>query len=170
MAGKEQQYPAIKGLTWHRHQYYSFFAPLGWHAFSWPDDRLGEIYGPDADDPNTVFALSVDDLGSKVTESDLNDLAEGFFEGVEALPGVAIEQRSQQATNGLLELEARYTYQDEGATRRCWVRVLYHDTRQITMTAKGATPEKYEYWLPMFFESMMTARVHNSLPDAKQLG
>jgi hypothetical protein len=32
------------------------------------------------------------------------------------------------------------------------------------MMAQGATPEKYDYWLPWFFEAMMTAKVHSTRP------
>lgn len=164
MSKTEKQYPAIKGLTWHRSPHYSFFTPMNWHRFAWSDDRQGEIYGPDPDDPFTVFAVDFRDLGTLVTADDLDVLAEGFFEAVEKLPGAAIESRSQKTTGKLLQLEAHYTFEDRGSTRKCWVRVFYHMTRQITMTAQGATPEKYNYWLPMFFEAMMTANVHSAKP------
>jgi len=105
-----------------------------------------------------------------VTPDDLDDLAEGFFETIENLPDVHIETRSQEVSGNLLLLEAKYTSRDEGETRKCWVRVFYHETRQVTMTAQGASPEKYDYWVPMFFESMMTARVHNQKPDLEFFG
>jgi hypothetical protein len=166
MAGKTQkQYPAIKGLTWHRTQYYSFFTPIDWHRFAWSDNRQGEIYGPDLNDPLTTFSVAVEDLGTSVTADDLDVLAEGFFEVIEQLPESHVEVRNQKATHKLLELEARYTFLDQGEIRRCWVRVFYHETRQITMTAQGATLEKYDYWLPLFFEAMMTAGVHSQKPE-----
>lgn len=160
-----KQYPAIRGLTWRRHQYYSFFTPMDWHRFEWVDGSEGEIYGPDADDPLTVFAVALKDLGTAVMPGDLEAVAEGFFEAVEQLPGVQITHRDQKVAGKLLELEAKYTFLDQGAPRRCWVRVFFHETRQITMTAQGATPEKYDYWLPMFFQAMMTARVHKHKPS-----
>jgi hypothetical protein len=160
----QKQYPAIKGLSWHRSPYYSFFTPMNWHPFAWSDDRQGEIYGPDPDDPLTVFAVDSRDLGTTVTANDLEALAEGFFGAIERLPAVVFESRNQKVTGKLLQLEAHYTYGDQGETRKCWVRVFYHLTRQITMTAQGATPEKYDYWLPIFFQSMMTANVHSMKP------
>jgi hypothetical protein len=33
---------------------FSFLTPIDWHRFAWPDDSLGEIHGPDQDDPLTV--------------------------------------------------------------------------------------------------------------------
>ena len=63
-----KQYPTIKGLTWHRHQYYSFFAPIDWHRFSWSDDRQGEITDPEPNDPslcclNTINSRVFQELG-----------------------------------------------------------------------------------------------------------
>jgi hypothetical protein len=159
-----KQYPPIKGLSWHRHQYYSFFAPMDWHRFSWSDDRQGEIYGPDPNDPSTVFSVILTALGTTVTADDLDILAEGFFEALEQLPESTITARSQKVAGKVLELEAKYTFREQGETRQCWARVFYHETRQIAMMAQGATPEKYDYWLPIFFEAMMTARIHNTKP------
>ena len=160
-----QQRPSFKGLSWHRDQYYSFFIPLDWHKFEWNDNRNGVIYGPDSADPQTVFAVEVTDAGLKFTPDDLDALAEGFFTGIEDLPDVKIETRNQRVVAALLTLEAKYTYRDQEMIRKRWTRVLYHQTRQVAMTAQGATPEKYDYWLPMFFEAMMTAKVHNTRPE-----
>lgn len=159
-----KQYPAVRGLSWHRAQYYSFYTPMDWHRFAWPDDRQGEIYGPDADDPLTGFAVEVRDLGTEIKSDDLDTLAEGFFKSLEQLPACEVQSRSQRVTGNLLELEAKYTFQEEGETRKYWVRVFYHRTRQIVMAARGATPAKYDYWLPWFFEAMMTAKVHSQKP------
>lgn len=165
MSKNPRQYPATQGLTWHRDRHYSFFVPMDWHRFEWTDDRRGVIYGPDPADPFTTFSVDIRDLGMPVSADDLDILAEGFFEAVEQLPDVVIESRQQKITGKVLELEARYTYSDQSSTRQCWVRVFYHLTRQITMTAQGATTEKYDYWLPFFFEAMMTANVHSEKPS-----
>ncbi|NLX09574.1 MAG: hypothetical protein GXY36_07950 [Chloroflexi bacterium] len=161
MAKAQKQYPTIKGLTWHRHPFYSFFLPLDWHRFAWPDDRQGEIYGPDPHDPFTTFSISLTDLGTWVTPDDLVIEAEGFFDAIAQLPAAWIGTREQKVAGQMLELEARYVYSDAGKTRKCWTRVFYTVTRQITMTAQGSTPETYDYWLPIFFEAMMTANIHS---------
>jgi len=170
MKKEQKKYPSIKGLTWHRHQHYSFFTPMDWHRFAWSDGRRGDIYGPDPNDPFTVFAVDVRDLETQITASDLDVLAEGFFGAIERLPESNLESRNQKVTGKLLQLEVHYTFRDQGNTRKCWVRVFYQLTRQITMTAQGSTPEKYDYWLPMFFEAMMPAHVHNSKPDLGSWG
>jgi hypothetical protein len=159
-----KKYPAIKGLSWHREQYYSFFVPMDWHRFVWPDDRQGVIYGPDVNDPLTSFSVDLKDLGMRVATDDLEVLSEGFFGAIGQLSDVALESHKQKISGQVLELEAIYTFCDQGTTRKCWKRVFYHVTRQITMTAQGATTDKYDYWLPIFFEAMMTANVHSQKP------
>ena len=160
-----KQRPAFKGLSWHRNQYYSFFIPLDWHQFEWGDNREGVIYGPDPADPHTIFAVEVTDAGFQIKPDDLDALAEGFFTGIENLPDVEIENRDQRVVGAMVALEAKYTYRDQDIVRKRWTRVLYHQTRQVALTAQGATSEKYHYWLPMFNEAMMTAKVHNTMPQ-----
>ncbi len=161
----EKQYPAMTGLIWHRDPYYSFFIPVEWTRLEWADKRQGVMYGPDPTDPLTVFAVDLKDLGTPLTAEDLEVLSEGFLEGLERLPGIQIASCEQKVTGSLLELEAKYTFREGDKTLKRWVRVLYYETRQVALTAQGATPEKYDYWLPIFFEAMMTARVHNTIPS-----
>jgi hypothetical protein len=158
-------YPAIQGLTWHRTQYYSFFLPMNWHPFVWTNGRDGKLFGPDPNDPATIFAVDLLDLGVPVTAADLAALAEGFFEGIEHLPAANIESRQQTVIGRIIHLEAQYTFQEQGMLRKRWTRLFYDETRQITMTAQGASPEKYHYWLPWFFEAMMTAKIHRHFPE-----
>ena len=156
--------PVFKGLRWYREQYFSVFVPIDWRRFSWQDDRQGVLFGPSAEDAHTVFAVDVTDLGFSVTADDLDDLFDGFMTGIRQLPGVEIELSEKQVVGTLVALAAKYTFTEDEMTRKRWVRVLYHDTRQIALTAQGATPDAYDYWLPMFFETMMTARVHSTIP------
>lgn len=165
MTSAKQDYPATRGLSWHRTQYYSFFLPMDWHHFAWADGHEGEIYGPDENDPQTAFAVNIKDLGTFVTPDDLEIVTEGFFESIEQLPDCNIEMRDQFVSPSLIELEAKYTFREQDTVCKRWVRVFFHETRQIVMAAQGATPEKYDYWLPWFFEAMMTAKVHNRMPE-----
>lgn len=162
----DKQYPAIQGLSWHRGKHYTFFTPKDWFTFTWVDGREGEIYGPDQNDPNTIFAVDVKDTGTTITADDLDALAEGFFESVQALPAVNIESRRQRVVAKLLEIEAQYTFDDAGETRKRWVRLFYYGQHQINMVAQGATAEKYDYWLPWFYEAMMTAKVYAKAPES----
>lgn len=167
MAGKSlKKYPAVKGLSWHSNQFYSFFTPADWHGFHWADARQGEAYGPDLDDPSTVFAVDVKELGTPITVTDLEILAEGFFTSITQLPESNIETQNQKVIGSKLELEAQYTFYEQGQIRKCWVRAFYLGTYQIVLAAQGATPEKYDYWLPWFFEAMSTAKVHTHKPKS----
>jgi hypothetical protein len=161
------KYPAIKGLLWHREQYYSFFIPNNWHKFQWSDDRDGVIYCPDLVDPFTFFAVDLKDLCTLITPNDLDILAEGLFESIEKLPEFNIESHSQKVTGSLQELETHYTFREHREMRKRWVRVLYHETRQIVMTAQGSNARTYDHWLPWFFEAMTTTKIHNIKPQAE---
>jgi len=156
--------PIFKGLNWHREQYFSLFIPNDWHKMQWQDERQGILFVPTQDDALTLFAIEVKDLGTTVTSDDLPYLATGFYDAIKALPERKIESKNEKVTGKLMEVEAKYTYLEDGQTRKRWVRLFYHETRQITVTAQGATAEKYDYWLPMFYEAMMTIKVHNTIP------
>jgi hypothetical protein len=156
--------PAFKGLTWYREQYFSFYIPIDWHKVEWTDERQGIIFVPKLDDAYTLFAVEVNDLGTTITADDLPYLSMGFLDGIKQLPERKIESKNERVTGKLVQLEAKYTFLEDGKTRKRWVRVLYDNTRQITVTAQGATVEDYDYWLPMLFEAMMTITVHSTKP------
>lgn len=159
----DRQLPAFKGLNWYRDKHFSFFRPLDWSRFDWADERQGVLFGPSPDDPATLFAVDVKDLGVKVTPEDLDDLKTGFIAGIEQLPESQIETQESWIAGPVLGLEAKYTFLEQKTLRKRWIRVLYQDTRQITVTAQGATVETFHYWLPMFFESMMTFKINGFL-------
>lgn len=156
--------PTFKGLRWYREQYFSFFVPIDWVRFNWQDDRQGVLFGPSVEDSHTIFAVDLTDLDFLVSTNDFDDLYDGFLSSVQQLPGVEIELCEKQVVGDLISLEAKYTFMEDEIIRKRWVRVLYHGTRQIAFTAQGVTPEVYDYWLPMFFEAMMTAKVHSTKP------
>ncbi|MFC1959260.1 hypothetical protein ACFLYO_00990 [Chloroflexota bacterium] len=159
-----KNYPAFKGLRWYCEQYFSFFIPIDWSRFNWQDDRQGVLFGPSAEDAHTIFAVDLTDLGFSVSVDDLDDLYDGFLTSIQQLSEVEIELCEKQVVGALISLEAKYTFIEDEMTRKRWVRVLYHGTRQVVFTAQGTTPEVYDYWLPMFFEAMMTAKVHSTKP------
>jgi hypothetical protein len=155
-----RQLPAFKGLNWYRDKHFSFWRPLDWTRFDWSDERQGVLFGPSPNDLATLFAVDVKDLGVKVIPEDLDDLKAGFIAGIEQLPQSQIETQESWIAGPVLGLEAKYTFHEQETTRKRWIRVLYQDTRQITVTAQGATVETFHYWLPMFFEAMMTFKIH----------
>ena len=162
---KQKSRPKFKGLNWYREQYFSLYIPLDWQRVEWQDDRQGVIFVPSEADPHTLFAVEVTDMGTTVDADDLHYLEMGFSDGIKQLPDRKIESKKKRVVNKLLQLEAKYTFTEDEQTRKRWVRVLYHETRQVTVTAQGATIEAFDYWLPMFYEMMMTITVHNSKPE-----
>lgn len=166
----DRERPVFRGLKWHRHENFSFFIPIDWNEFSWNDGREGVVYGPDAEDDQTLFAAQVVDLGFAITKDDEQAVAEGFFGAIQALPAVEIEEREQEVLYGpRIHLQARYCFNDGDRRRKRWVRGLYRHNFQVLLTAQGATPQKFQYWLPMFFEAMMTAGVHHTKPQEADL-
>jgi len=153
--------PAFRGLHWQQEAHFSFLRPIDWHEFEWLDEREGVLFGPDPADNATLFTVDVKDIGIKLTSNDLDDLEAGFLDGIAQLPESHIEWRDTWRAGALMGLEAKYTFCEGEATRKRWVRVLYQDTRQIVVTAQGASAEAFHYWLPMFNEQMMTLKVHS---------
>ena len=160
----ENSTPIFKGLSWCHEQYYSFFIPIDWTQVERPDGKQGVIYVPTADDAHTFYAVQVDDLGTPVTAEDLPDLVTGLLDGINQLTESQIKSHSNSSVGALVELEAKYTYLEDGLRRKRWVRMLYHETRQIIFIAQGSTEQVYHYWLPMFNEAMMTLKVHSVRP------
>jgi hypothetical protein len=131
----------------------------------WPDSREGVLYTPPNADPHTLLAVEVRDIGIRTTPDDLDDLLEGFLAGIRDLPDCQLESHEHWVRGDLMCLEAKYSYLEQDNRRKRWIRQFYHETRQIAMTAQGATVEAYDYWLPMFYEAMITTKIHNILPE-----
>ncbi len=153
--------PSFTGLVAHRDltYHYSFFVPEGWHCLDVDDDtENGVFYAPALDDPRTGFSAEARDLETTITEADLPALRAGFLSGLRKMPRSVIEFHEAEAVGALITMEARHTYRDGDVTRKRWVRLLYQGTIQVRLIAQGATVEAFNYWLPMFFESMRTFR------------
>jgi hypothetical protein len=153
---------AAKELSLYKDNYlgFSFFHPDDWHQFNWLDGRRGVLYGPVFNDNSTIFAVAVQELGIRVNARDMKDLHMGFIAGIGRLANSQIEWQNQWQSGDQIGMEAKYTFSEEGETRKRWVRVLYQDSRQITLTAQAASLAEFDAWLPLFHQSMMTFRVH----------
>jgi hypothetical protein len=156
------EYSAAKELSLYKDHYlgFSFFHPDDWHQFNWLDGRRGVLYGPVFNDNSTIFAVAVQELGLRVNVRDMKDLHMGFIAGIGRLANSQIEWQNQWQSGDQIGMEAKYTFSEEGNTRKRWVRVLYQDSRQITLTAQAASLAEFDAWLPLFHQSMMTFRVH----------
>jgi len=156
--------PVFKGLSWCNEQHYSFFIPIDWQRVERPDGQEGIIYIPTFDDAQTFYAVQVEDIGTAVTSEDIPDLEQGFLNSIRQQTGYHIEAQTHSAVGQLVELEGKFTFLEGTERRKRWVRILYHESRQVTFIAQGRTEQIYHYWLPMFYEAMMTLKVHSAKP------
>jgi len=81
--------------------------------------------------------------------------------GIKALDGVEIEAGSEAEylTHSLSFFEVRFTFLEGGVRRKRWIRNIYWGKNNYVLIAQGRTPEDFDYWLPMFYNIMMTAVV-----------
>jgi hypothetical protein len=130
----------------------------------------GVIYTPDPSDTYTNFSIEARDLGTTTEAGDLGALRTGFLRGLRSFRRSRIESEEAEAIGRLTTMEARHTYLDgggrRGVRRKRWVRLLYQGSTQVRLVAQGATVERFDYWLPMFFESMRTFRFGDWAVDA----
>lgn len=153
--------PSFTGLVAHRDLtfHYSFFVPDGWHQLVLDGNaENGVFYAPVLDDPLTGFSAEARDLETTITGADLPPLRAGFLSGLRKMPRSVIESHEAEVVGALITMEARHTYRDGDVTRKRWVRLLYQGSIQVRLIAQGATVEAFNYWLPMFYESMRTFR------------
>jgi hypothetical protein len=138
---------------------YGIWLPSDWHRTDMVDGHKGAIFSPYPDRLDTCFVSEKHRLKYKVTQEDIPDLRKGFEAGLNAMPGVVVEKINEIITSTLITFEAIFTFEEEGQTRKRWVRNVYWGEGQLVMLAQGATPQEYEYWLPMFYNTMMTAEI-----------
>lgn len=156
--------PSFTGLLLHREPRlgYSFFVPSGWHRQEVEGangvDTATVMYVPSLDDPLTGFSAEGRDLGLEVTSDDFPAVQAGFLSGLRKMHQSRLESHEGESIGPLITLEARHTFRDGKETRKRWVRLLYQRSLQVRLVAQGSTVEEFEYWLPMFFESMRTFR------------
>jgi aspartate/tyrosine/aromatic aminotransferase len=72
---------------------------------------------------------------------------------------VEIESFTYTPTSTLVTLEAKFTFLEGENRRKRWVRNIYWGNGQLVFIAQGATVKEYDYWLPMFYNTMVTFQV-----------
>ncbi len=113
------------------------------------NEATSTTVGPERVDEATHFAIAVRDLEVTVTADDLPLLREGFDEGIAALPGVSVEDSSDNTYNDIVKLERVLAFGDGGEARKRRVWSMYADHWQFIVLFQGATVDEYHYWLPM---------------------
>ncbi len=150
--------PIYTGLKKHleKEAGYAIWVPSDWTRFDMTEDHWGVIYSPYTDRYDTCFMAERFRLKFSVTEADVSLLADAFQEGIMALDGVDVEEVKSEGRKDVVILEAKFTFLENGQRRKRWVRNLYWGNGQLLFIAQGETVEDFDYWLPMFFNTMMT--------------
>ena len=107
------------------------------------------MFSPEPDNPQTWFAAWVTQLDESVVAEDLEDLRPGVDEGLSQLPGSQVESASQDVFGNLIRFDRIFTFQENGATRKRRLWILYVDKWLIVLTWQGSSPEEYQYWISM---------------------
>jgi hypothetical protein len=126
---------------------FKFRVPTDWHRLELDDEREGMMFVPDPDDPDTHISCWITKLDQPVSAEDLEVLRDGVEEGLRQLPGCSVESRSDDTYGNMVKFERVFTYAEGPRKRKTWY--LYADEWLIVLAWQGATPEWYEYWLPM---------------------
>lgn len=154
--------PVYTGMKQHNDEAgFSLWLPKDWHQHHLIDGRKGVLFSPYADDFNTGLLAEKHRMPVNVTRSDLPILKEAFMNGIRALDGVEIHAGSESdfITDRMSFFELRYSFNEGAQRRKRWIRNIYWGKNNYVLIAQGRTPEDFDYWLPMFTNIMMTARV-----------
>lgn len=154
--------PVYKGMTSYIDPAgFNIWVPDDWHKIELKDDHEGVLFVPDPDDIDTGFLAERHRLGLRVRESDMPAFRDSFMEGVEALDGVEIEEGSfdEFITHRLSFFQVRFTFLEGEHRRKRWIKNIYWGRNNYVLIAQGRTPEEYDYWQPMFYQIMITAKI-----------
>lgn len=150
--------PIYTGVTKHleKEAGYAIWVPTDWTKFDMKEGHWGVIYSPYKDSYDTCFLAERFTVKYPVNEDDLPVLQQAFEEGIANLPGVAVEYTKAEGRKDVVILEARFTFLEGEHQRKRWVRNIYWGTGQLVFIAQGESIEDFEYWLPMFYNTMMS--------------
>lgn len=156
MNDKKKQGPVYKGQRKYvnNEQGFAVWLPDDWHKFDMKEDHIGWIFSPYRDHFETSFTVEKHILDYKVTPDDKDILFEGFEEGIKSLPDAEILESDARSGKKAIILEAKFTFTEDGKTRKRWVKSMYWGEANLVFIAQGATVEDFDYWLPMLFNSM----------------
>ncbi len=135
---------------------YAVWLPLNWVTAQMGKGHQGAVFFPEPEVQATYFSCESFRLRFVVHEADVPVLREGFSAGLQALAGGEVESQDETVTATLIAFDARFTFLDGDVRRKRWVRNIYWGKLQIVFIAQGATPAEFDYWLPMFYQTMTT--------------
>ncbi len=138
---------------------FKLWLPSDWHEFKMEKGHRGMIFSPYKDDPSTCFMAEKIRLKYSVKEADIPILREGFQNGLKSLPGVEVEKFDESLSPTVNLFDAWFTFLEGEVRRKRWVRNVYWGNGQLILIAQGRDVADYNYWEPMFFNTMYTADI-----------
>ena len=161
MTEEKHEDPWYTGMYTHNDEAggYSIVVPTDWHQLPLKEGIVGLMFSPYKDDLNTSILTQKHTLKYTVKTSDLALLRDSFEQGVKDLPGAEIEKFDASYSDTVNVFDAIFTFLDGDARRKRWVRNIYWAEAQLVVVAQGRTPEDYEYWLPMFYNAIITLKI-----------
>jgi hypothetical protein len=161
MTEAKRDAPFYTGVKMHidKRSGYSLWVPSDWHKLPVRPNFHGMMFSPYPDDINTCLLSEKRRLKYSVKTDEMPVLMEGFVQGINALPDVKIESQEQTFSESINIFDARFSFLEGENRRKRWVRNIYWGNGQLILIAQGRTVEDFEYWLPMFFNSITTCTV-----------
>ena len=161
MAEELNGHPAYTGVALHNDKRggFSVWVPSDWHEIKLKRNHRGFLFSPYPDDFNTSILMEKKKLKVQVTLEDIDLLRDSFHQDIRSLPGVEIELLDEKLTESIIVFDARFTFLEGEKRRKRWVRNVYWGEGQLIVIAQGRTPEDYDYWLPMFFNTITTTQI-----------
>jgi hypothetical protein len=158
---EKSQGPVYTGMTLHHSKDGGFavWLPIDWRKVELKPKHVGILFSPYQDDNNTCILIEKRKLKVKVGRDDADSLREGFKKGLKDLPGVEVEKFEESLSDTIQIFDAWYTFLEGENRRKRWTRSIYWGEGQLIMVAQGRTPEDFDYWLPMFYNTMTTTQI-----------
>lgn len=103
-------------------------------------------------------------LPHPVEPGDLEALRDGTVSGVRSIPGVDLERVQADTVASLIDVEVEHTHDgptsstgEAGERRRRWLRVMFQNDVQFSISAEAPDGPSFEYWRPAFHSLMRMA-------------
>ena len=119
----------------------------------------GQAFAQDATATPSASTSAITTAGSTSAQDAADADYQAFIDGLEAVPGSYINQQQSFANEYAMGIDAVQTYDEDGARRKRWIRLLYKGSTQARIIAQAPSVEEYERLRPLFAPCMTTFMV-----------
>jgi hypothetical protein len=142
---------------------FAVWLPAGWVEAEKEPGIPGVMYLPNPLDPETFLKVEKSQLSTSLQGTDLQAQHQAFIAELTSLPGFELESDETWAGDYVINLDARFTFDHEGLRHKNWIRRFSYGCTQYTLTAQGIDAAEFEYWLPMFYNMIVTIQLSDPL-------